>query len=270
MSDSSTDPRMSKILALLAKAESTTFPEEAKSYMSKAQELMTRWAIDDAMLAGASTEQIGTITKLHIEMDANEYKAPRTAILSALCRYNDVKIILDGWSWYVDDESKKSGRRRVTGVTMVGFERDLKFCETIWASLLIQAEREFNTDKVQEQMREEMDWEEIRPNQRGGFRIKYHNSFMRGFSNGLDRQLAEARRLTRVEAEKVHGDSMAIVLVSRENAVAKAYEDMFPDARKTRSSAGYGSAAAEGAGRAAGRRADVGRSGFGGNRKELG
>ena len=45
------DPRMlAKVRALLAKAESTTFPEEAEALSAKAQELMARHAIDAAMV----------------------------------------------------------------------------------------------------------------------------------------------------------------------------------------------------------------------------
>ena len=45
------EPRiLDKVRALLAKAESTEFPEEAEAYTAKAQELMARHRIDRAVL----------------------------------------------------------------------------------------------------------------------------------------------------------------------------------------------------------------------------
>src|SRR5690606_31701227 len=51
---SSGDRRLDTIRALLAKAEATDFPEEAEAFFAKASELISRWAIDEALLwAGA-------------------------------------------------------------------------------------------------------------------------------------------------------------------------------------------------------------------------
>jgi hypothetical protein len=54
------DERMlSRVRALLAKAESTEFPEEAEALSSRAQELMARHSIDDAFLAAAGQGKAG-------------------------------------------------------------------------------------------------------------------------------------------------------------------------------------------------------------------
>ena len=42
---------LDKVRALLAKAESTEFPEEAGALTSRAQQLMARYSIDHALLA---------------------------------------------------------------------------------------------------------------------------------------------------------------------------------------------------------------------------
>src|SRR4051812_16113332 len=44
---------LARVRALLAKAESTTFDEEAEALTAKAQELITKYALDD-LLAGAA------------------------------------------------------------------------------------------------------------------------------------------------------------------------------------------------------------------------
>jgi len=57
------DPVLDRIRALLAQAESTTFDAEAEAFTAKAQELMTRHAIDAAMVSASAlrSEQPGTI-----------------------------------------------------------------------------------------------------------------------------------------------------------------------------------------------------------------
>src|SRR6476646_1454927 len=46
---------LERVRALLSKAESTTFPEEADALTAKAQELMARHAIDQAMVDAGGT-----------------------------------------------------------------------------------------------------------------------------------------------------------------------------------------------------------------------
>ncbi|MDP9441581.1 MAG: DUF2786 domain-containing protein, partial [Actinomycetota bacterium] len=49
--DSIDDRILSRVRALLAKAESTEFAPEAEAFTEKAQELMARYAIDDPVLS---------------------------------------------------------------------------------------------------------------------------------------------------------------------------------------------------------------------------
>ena len=44
------DKRLATIRSLLAKAEATDYPEEAEAFFAKASELISRWAIDEAMI----------------------------------------------------------------------------------------------------------------------------------------------------------------------------------------------------------------------------
>ena len=46
---------LDRVRALLAKAESSQFPQEAEAFTAKAQELMARHSIDAALLAGAGS-----------------------------------------------------------------------------------------------------------------------------------------------------------------------------------------------------------------------
>jgi hypothetical protein len=266
--------RLETVRKLLAKAESSTHPEEARTFTAKAQELMTRWAIDDAMLAAAQSnvETTGRIDANVINVDANEYRGPKIQLLNTVALNNDVRLVLIGKQRYIPDPSRPTGRRRVQVIEMIGTEKDRAWVELLWTSLLAQAESEFNLPETVRLMRDEMDW--VEPNKRGGFRIRWHNTFMNGYCSGVQMNLAKARRATVEAVTAEYGEaseSVTLVLASKaqrvENELARRHPKL---GRSNGSSAGQGSYDAHVAGRQAGERADVGRPRVGGNRPQLG
>jgi hypothetical protein len=115
-----------KVTALLAKAESTTFPDEAEALTAKAQQLMTRHAIDRAVLDAGSERGRGAAVggrRLGIE---DPYAGPRYLLLSAVADANRCRAV---WS-------------RFWGfATVFGEEGDLDAVELLYTSLLVQATR---------------------------------------------------------------------------------------------------------------------------------
>ncbi len=121
-----TDVRhLERIRALLAKAESTEFPEEADSLTSKAQELMTRHAIDDALLAahgaGRSSGEQPSATRIGID---DPYAAAKAALLAVIGDASNCRAV---WS-------KNFGFS-----TVFGYAGDLVSVELLYTSLLLQA-----------------------------------------------------------------------------------------------------------------------------------
>jgi hypothetical protein len=117
------DERMlSKIRALLAKAEATEFTEEAEALSARAQELMAKYSIDHALLAAQSgrTEEPGG---RRIAVD-NPYEAPKVALLQTVAQANRCRTV---WS------------KDVGLVTVIGFPADLDAVELLFTSLLVQA-----------------------------------------------------------------------------------------------------------------------------------
>ena len=110
---------LARIRALLAKAESTTFPEEAESLSAKAQELMTRHRIDSALLGGPGGGSGGR----RIWID-DPYAAPKVSLLSAVARANGCRAVELG---------------NLGCVHVVGFPADLEVVELLHTSLLVQA-----------------------------------------------------------------------------------------------------------------------------------
>jgi hypothetical protein len=117
------DERMlSRIRALLAKAESTEFAEEAEALSGRAQELMAKYSIDHALLA-AETGQTETPGGRRIAVD-NPYEAPKATLLQIVAQANRCRVV---WS------------RELGLVTVIGFPADLDAVELLFTSLLVQA-----------------------------------------------------------------------------------------------------------------------------------
>jgi hypothetical protein len=119
------DPRIvHRVTALLAKAESTTYPDEAEALTAKAQELMTLHAID---VAAVEAEQGGAarVSGRRIGID-DPYARARVTLLSEVARANRCRAV---WS------------RGLGFATVFGDEGDLDAVEVLYTSLLVQATR---------------------------------------------------------------------------------------------------------------------------------
>jgi Protein of unknown function (DUF2786) len=119
------DPRiLHRVTALLAKAESTTYPEEAEALTAKAQELMTLHAID---LAAVEADRGGraAVSGRRIGID-DPYARARVTLLSEVARANRCRAV---WS------------RGLGFATVFGGEGDLDAVEVLYTSLLVQATR---------------------------------------------------------------------------------------------------------------------------------
>ncbi|CAM5338121.1 hypothetical protein SCALM49S_06228 [Streptomyces californicus] len=116
------EPRMlTRIRALLAKAEATGFPEEAEALTTKAQELMARHTIDEALLA-ARTHSRETPGACRIGVEP-PYEGAKAVLLDAVASANRCRAV-----WNED----------LGFSTVVGFEPDLDAVELLFTSLLVQ------------------------------------------------------------------------------------------------------------------------------------
>ncbi|MFH9351722.1 DUF2786 domain-containing protein [Kitasatospora sp. NPDC017646] len=122
------EPRMlARIRALLAKAESTEYPEEAEALTAKAQQLMAQHSIDEALVAAATAAR-DTPAALRIGVD-NPYEGPKTMLLDAVAAANRCRVV---WA-------KEFGF-----CTVIGFDGDLDGVELLYTSLLVQATHALN------------------------------------------------------------------------------------------------------------------------------
>jgi hypothetical protein len=238
---------LDKIRALLAKAESTKFPEEAKAFTAKAQELMTKYSIDDAML-NAGKEDYGSIDGTDVWIPANEYRAPKVQLLTNVAAIFDCKLVVFRQTYRVVD----GVRKRMFYVKVIGFEKDRDFSIRLWTSLLLQSEQELLSPAILARMQQECS--------AGGHSIRWRNSFMMAYGSQIYYRLLAAKRTATAQASMQYdGNTMAVVFVGRKALVDRKYAEMFPELGKaSKSHAGQGMGSASRLGHEAGSRADLG------------
>lgn len=112
-----------RIKALLSKAEATDNEHEASAFFAKAEELIVKHAVEEWQLAPEQREQVEVRT---INVGNNR---PDIALRNIISERNGVRLILI--------VPRRSGRAHI-----VGRRSDIEFCEALFASLLLQRERE--------------------------------------------------------------------------------------------------------------------------------
>lgn len=219
-----------RVRALLAKAERTDFPEEATAFTAKAQELITRHAIDLALLragdaAAGSAGPLGHVSARRIPLDA-PYATAKHVLLDAIGRANGCAVIAQG---------------RTGFAAVIGDEPSLDAVELLFTSLLVQATSA---------MVAAGDATAHRANRTAAFR----RAFLVAFGQRIGERLEAARAAT-VDAAG-HADRLLPVLADADAAVQAVTDELFPHLtdQATRVSDGRG----WDAGRAAAERADLG------------
>lgn len=212
----SADPWVRRVQALLAKAESTTFPAEAEALLAKAQELIARHSIDEAMLArGASRDAVGTET---VTIDS-PYAGPKSMLLSAVAMSNSCRVILHG---------RQSGGQQCI---VVGHRSDIDGVRTLFAALSLHATRAMLAAPTPTR-------ESVR-----GFR----HAFLLAFALRIRERLRAAAEAARADVEQQAGhETVALALIDRASAVDDTVVAQFPHLRAVRSQASSGAGLASG------------------------
>ncbi|MBX3314676.1 MAG: DUF2786 domain-containing protein [Actinobacteria bacterium] len=229
------DAWLDRVSALLAKAESTEYPEEAEALLAKAQELMSRHAIDEAMLArsGRRASAIGTRTIVV----PPPYATAKASLLGAVAQANDCRVVMG-----------PAGGGRQTCIAL-GHDADLDAVEALFAALCLHAVRSMLAARVPS----------------GDTARRFRHAFLLAFAGRIGERLRAARRTAEYEASAVApAGEVAVVLADRARDVDRAFREAFPRVRTMRTTS------SSSAGRASGRRAadsaGLGQRAVGGNR----
>ncbi|MGP4029098.1 DUF2786 domain-containing protein [Actinomadura sp. 3N407] len=193
---------LGRVRALLAKAESTEFPEEAEALSARAQELMARHSIDHALLA-AETGDMGGPAGRRIAVD-NPYDSPKAVLLTVVADANRCRAV-----WH----------RELGFSTVVGYPADLAAVEMLFTSLLVQA----TSAMVHAGPRRDA---------RGRSRTRsFRHAFLNAYAARIGERLREAADRATASAG---GNVLVPVLAVRDRAVEQAVGTMFPNLARGR------------------------------------
>lgn len=195
---------LDRIRALLAKAESTDFPEEAETLTAKAQELVTRYAVSAALLAGDEPSGIRGL-RLHLD---NPYANEKVLLLTAIGSANRARTV-----WF----------SKIGIATVVGGDVELHQIELLFGSLLVQATRAMSTAGT--------------GGRTGGGVTAYRRAFLTGYAGRIGERLREADARATVEAAadaNLPVTTLAPILTRRSEAVEAEFRRLFPTTRSTR------------------------------------
>lgn len=202
---SSRDKVLGTIRALLAKAESTEFAAEAEALSAKAQAMMTRHAIDEALLHAGDLDDVEVVS--HRVLIDSPYPTEKVHLLSAVGRANRTRVV---WS------------EELAMATVVGTPVDVDQVELLFVSLLIQATRAMAEAGTADP---------------GSFdrSPRFRRSFLTAYAVRI------GERLTVADAETTasYGSALVPVLRRQEEAIDAAYERLFPHTREMSSTRTY-------------------------------
>ena len=229
---SSLDPALlHKVRMLLAKAESTEFTAEAEALTEKAQELIARHAIDEALLeAGASGPGPGSGPAHRRVLFDNPYADANAVLVSELARANRCRSVYCAeWGW----------------CALIGYPEDLDAVELLVASLLTQATAAMARHGSR------------RDSAGRSSTRSFRRAFLYGFANRIGERL-RATTAAQVGAVAASNDALLPVLASRDARVRDAMQEAFP--RVVTKASSLSNASGYSAGRVAAERArlDVG------------
>jgi hypothetical protein len=239
-----------KVRKLLAQAEDpAATPQEAQTFTMKAQQLMTKYSIDVAMIVDA--ERSDRVIARGWELPA-PYATHKVTLVAAVARANDCRAI------YTD---LGRGRRHIE---VVGYPTDVEWVETLSGSLDVQLAGALVNAAARKP-----------PGVHGR---TFAVGFVQGFIAEIATRLAAARDGAIAEAEsEAHRDadtpdgatSVALVLIDKGRRVEQEFKVRHPGARTAYRSVRLQSWSGYGPGRVAGRRATLARGALGDKQRRL-
>lgn len=194
------DPKvLARVRALLAKAESTPYPEEAEALSAKAQELMNRHALEQALVEGVEAQEQAVIT-VRMWLEA-PYVQAKTLLVQAVAQANRCRsIALTGTDM----------------VSIVGHAGDLEVVQVLVTSLLVQAGRAMVAEGKKTGAGG-------RPRSRS-----FRQTFLVAYAGRIGERLREA---SETAADEVTDDRLLPVLTRRASAVDDTVEEHFGELR---------------------------------------
>jgi hypothetical protein len=204
---------LARIRGLLAKAEATEFPEEAEALSGKAQELMAKFSLDQALVeAGPEIPDDSAARRLWVD---TPYVSAKAQLVGAVASANRCRTVV------ID---------QLAVVTVVGAELDLQLTEILSTSLLVQANRAMLAAGKH-------------IGRRGESRTRsFRQSFLMAYAQRIGERLQATTAATQAAVPEEDAGRLLPVLMKREEQVDALFTKLFPNTttRRTRITNGAG------------------------------
>lgn len=249
-----------KVKKLLRLAEDpAATPEEAQAFTAKAQQMMSKYAIDLAMISDA--HDIDQLVAERIVI-ADPYARRKVSLANSVARANDCRGI---YSTFYTTAGKKAYY-----IEIVGYATDVDWVKTLYASLEVQLASALTRDAKRRS-----------PNENGR---TWSVNYIDGFSAAISNRLTAAKREAKAQAEREQweaninpapgteppfGPSVALVLADKAKQVESEFKVRHPRTRTVSSRSTY-SSSGHNSGAAAGQTASLARGSVGGHKPGLG
>ena len=192
---------LNRIRNLLAKAEATSYAAEAEALTAKAQDLMTRHSIDEALLQDEADKVALQSSRIHI---VAPYASAKVQLLHHIGEANRVRVV---WS------------KELAIATVVGTPVDVQQVEMLFTSLLVQA-----THAMLDEGGES-----------GGHdrSSSFRKSFLLAYAVRIGERLVEADAQATAAESEAHGRDLVPVFARQAEAIDGEFDRLFPRLRKS-------------------------------------
>lgn len=225
-----TDKILERIRGLLAHGETVNISqEEAESYIIKAQELMTKYAIDEMLVRDKNTDQIITADFFMV----SPYARAKVNAFAQIARVYNCKCVQSRRLGI----NPKNGKHGMHG-WVTGYESDIQQLSVMFTSLLIQS-----TSAM------------MKADKGSTHGKSFRQGFIVGYFDHVYWLLKEQRKNVIDEKKQTTSDLLP-VLMDRDRLVSEAYKERWPKLIKV-SGDSYGSSNGWASGRSAARNADL-------------
>jgi len=179
-----------KIEGLLRIANSTKYPEEAKIFQQKAQELMTKYQVEEAELFGKGKD--GVISNRKVSLTP-PYVIDKSILLGAIARQNFCRVL-----------------RGPDYAIIYGYESDIELSLVMFNCLVV-----------------DMFSKAALSMPKGGATTSWKKSFFGGYASTISKRLREAKRI-QIEQESIFNgnDNFALALNKKEHAILEFWESV--------------------------------------------
>jgi hypothetical protein len=189
-----------RIRGLLTKAESSDFGEEADAFMTKAQELMTRYRVDRAMVEADAEGDVSSQVESRRVWLEDPYLEAKALLLTNVASANRCRAVLD---------------REFGFSTLVGHPGDLDATDLLFTSLLVQATRRITA------LGKDPTYA------RSSRKPSYRRSFLVAYGGRIGFRLREANEAATTAADESLGNRLLPVLARREEKLDAAVGGLF-------------------------------------------